>query len=171
MSTTLSYPRVIATMIREGFTSVITELAPLGPVHFVADADIDSDGGGLSHGDPDFQPDTALHRNGQPLNSDVDRYIVVPPVICQSVADIVLGAKAMVTNRRNGITCAAVVGDIGPKNKDGEISIALAKALNINPDPVRGGEDSAVIEYLIYPGTPAEVLGITYPLQPYRRES
>lgn len=156
-------------MNREGFTSVITELTPGGRVHFVADADIDSDGAGLSHGDPDHRGDTSLHRNSQPLNADVDRYIVVPPIICTSVQGIVLGSQATVTNRRNGITCAAVVGDIGPKYKDGEISIALAKALNINPDPVRGGEDAAVIEYLIDPGTPAEVLGISYQLQPYGR--
>jgi len=171
MIATPTYPRILATLTREGFTSVITELNEAGVVHFVADADIDSDGSGPSHGDPDQQGDTSLHRNGKPLNSDVDRYIVVPPIICQSVKGIVLGCQASVTNRRNGITCAAVVGDIGPKTKDGEISIALAKALNINPDPVRGGEDSAVIEYFIHPGIAALVDGVSYQLQPYGSES
>lgn len=169
--TTPRYPRLLATMTREGFTSVITELCEDGPVRFVADADIDSDGSGHSHGDPYYQPDTALHRNGLPLNSEVDRFIVVPPVIPHSVKGIVLGCRALVTNQRNKITVAAVVGDIGPMFKDGEISIALAKALDIDPDPVHGGEDSAVIEYYLSPGIPAVLDGVTYPLQPYGRKA
>lgn len=165
MSTT--YPRVLATMNREGFVSVITELTEHGQVHFVADADIDDDGSGPSHGDPDHQGDTTLHLDGEPLNADVDLYIVVPPVIPTSVQGRVLGSQCVVTNRRNGKSSAAVVGDIGPKSKDGEISIALAKALGIDPNPNTGGEDSAVIEYLINPGVPAVVNGKAYALQAY----
>lgn len=154
-------------MTREGFTSTITELTEGGQVHFVADADIDDDGTGPSHGDPDHQGDTTLHLNGRPLNADEDLYIVVPPVIPKSVAGIVLGSRAIVTNRRNGKRSPAVVGDIGPSTKDGEISVALAVALGINPNPNNGGEDSAVIEYLITPGQPANVNGKVYDLQHY----
>lgn len=162
-----TYPRVLATMTREGFTSVITELSENGKVHFVADADIDDDGSGPSHGDQYHQGDTTLHLNGHPLNADVDRYIVVPPIICRSVKGMVLGCQATVTNRRNGCVKEAVVGDIGPSTKDGEISVALALALGINANPNTGGEDAAVIEYVIQPGVIAIVQGKTYELQHY----
>lgn len=163
----IQYPRVLAVMSREGFTSTITELSQGGPVHFVADADIDDDGSGPSHGDQFHQGDTTLHLNGHPLNADVDLYIVVPPVIPKSVKGIVLGSQAIVVNRRNGKRSPAVVGDIGPSTKDGEISVALAVALGINPNPNTGGEDSAVIEYTIEPGVAAVVNGKAYDLQHY----
>lgn len=69
------------------------------------------------------------------------------------------------TNTRNGKTCSAVVGDIGPHRKLGEISIACAAALGIDPSPTRGGEERHVVEYVIEPGVPAVVNGITYRLQ------
>src|SRR5215469_2710446 len=50
-----------------------------GKVRYKSKAAIDADGIGPSHGDPDKQDDTSLHHNGQPLNADVDQYIVVPP--------------------------------------------------------------------------------------------
>lgn len=154
-------------MTREGFISVITELSENGPVHFVADADIDDDGTGPGYGDPDHQGDTTLHLNGAPLDADVDLYVVVPPIICTSVVGRVLGSQCTVTNRRNGLKSQAVVGDVGPKYKDGEISIALAKALGIDWNPNTGGEDSAVIEYLLNPGMAAVVNGKAYDLQAY----
>jgi hypothetical protein len=136
-----------------------------GKVRYKSKAAIDADGIGPSHGDPDKQDDTSLHHNGQPLNADVDQYIVVPPAIIAGVAPIVLGSQAHVTNTRNGKTCEAVVGDIGPHHKLGEISCACAKALGIPPSPVSGGEDEHVVEYVIEPGVPAVVNGVTYQLQ------
>lgn len=141
-------------------------LQPDGTVHVVAKAAIDGDGTGSSHGDPDFQPRTSLKDKGNFLNSDVDIYIVVPPAIEDGVEPVVLGCQATVTNRTNGKSTAAVVGDIGPKNKIGEISIACAKALGIDPSPTTGGEAAHVIEYIITPGKPAVVNGKTYALQP-----
>src|SRR5262250_3176255 len=90
-----------------------------GKVRYKSKAAIDADGIGPSHGDPDKQDDTSLHHNGQPLNADVDQYIVVPPAIIVGVgAPIVLGSQAHVTFRDN--TVDAVVGDIGPHAKLGE---------------------------------------------------
>ncbi len=54
-------------------------------ITYKAKAAIDGDGSGDSHGDPDWQNDTSLHWNGKALNSDIDRYIVVPPAIINGV--------------------------------------------------------------------------------------
>lgn len=135
-----------------------------GSVTWRAKAAVDTDGSGPLHGDPDAQADTSLHRNGKPLNADIDRYIVTPPAIIAGVKGIVLGCAAHVTNTRNGQSTAAVVGDIGPHRKIGEISVATARALGIDPSPTRGGEDAHVILYTIWPGVPAEVEGVRYTL-------
>ncbi len=145
----------------------VTELND-GSVTYRSKAAVDSDGIGLPHGDPCWQNDTSLHQNGQPLNADIDKYIVVPPIIPQSVVGIVLGCQANVTNTRNGLSTQAVVGDIGPHKKLGEISVACARALGINDSPVVGGEDGHVIHYSINPGIPAVVDGKTYDLQRFK---
>lgn len=135
-------------------------------VKFKAKAAIDTDGSGPLHGDPYAQTNTSLHQDGKPLNADVDLYIVVPPQIRDRVKGVVLGCQALLHNLRNGHSTPAVVGDVGPQRKLGEISVACAKALGINPSPVSGGEDSHVIEYVLYPGQAAEVNGKRYTLQP-----
>lgn len=145
----------------------IVELNDLS-VTYRAKAAVDTDGSGPLHGDPDAQTDTSLHLDGKPLNADVDRYIVVPPAIIQGVKEIVLGCQAYVTNTTNGMNTEAVVGDVGPRKKLGELSVACAKALGINPSPTRGGEDSHVIHYSLHPGMAAVVQGKQYALQPYR---
>lgn len=132
-------------------------------VTYVAKAAIDGDGTGASHGDPDFQPRTSLKPD---LNSDTDPYIVVPPAIIEGVPGVVLGCQAKVLNRVTRLSTNAVVGDVGPHAKLGEISIACAKAIGVNPSPTTGGENSHVIEYHIYPGLPAVVNGKQYSLQP-----
>jgi hypothetical protein len=134
-----------------------------GKVRFKSKAAIDADGSGPSHGDPDKQDDTSLHHNGEPLNADVDQYVVVPPQIISGVGPIVLGCQAHVTFE--GKTVPAVVGDVGPRKKLGEISIACAKALGIPSSPVNGGVDEHVVGYVIEPGVPAQVNGKTYHLQ------
>lgn len=138
-----------------------------GTVTYRANAAVDADGTGSSHGDPDFQNATSLQFDGKSLNSDVDQYIVVPPVIPNSVKGIVLGCQAIVINLRNGRSINAVVADIGPRKRLGELSIASAVALGLNPSPTRGGEDENVIDYTISPGVAAFVHGKQYKLQPY----
>jgi hypothetical protein len=136
-----------------------------GIISFTAKAAIDGDGsGGNSYHDPDFQPDTSLHNNGLPLNAETEHYIVVPPAIIQSVPSIILGSQAYVTFL--GRTQPAVVGDIGPHDKLGEISIALAQALGIPPSPISGGISSHIVQYSIHPGSPATVNNTSYSLQP-----
>lgn len=136
-----------------------------GHITFKAKAAVDTDGSGPLHGDPDAQADTSLHLNGHALNADEDIYIVVPPAIRDGVTAIVLGCQASVLNAKTGMTTTAVVGDIGPHRKIGEISVACARALGINASPTRGGEDSHVIHYSIFPGMAAVVNGKQYHLQ------
>ena len=134
-----------------------------GSVHWRAKAAIDSDGVGPHHGDQTAQDQTSYKPD---LNADIDRYIVVPPAIRDGVKSVVMGCMANVTNTINGKHTAAVVGDIGPHKKLGEISCACASAIGLNPSPVSGGVDEHTIEYIIFPGTAAVVDGKTYLLQP-----
>ena len=150
--------RVITTIEGE----VITEHDDLS-VHYRAKAAIDSDGVGPHHGDRTAQDQTSYKPD---LNADEDRYIVVPPAIRDGVKGVVMGCMAQVTNTLNGRHTAAVVGDIGPHKKLGEISCACAAAIGLNPSPVDGGIDEHVIEYIIFPDVPAIVNGKQYTLQP-----
>lgn len=136
-----------------------------GDITFTSKAAVDVDGLGDSHGDPDYQNDTSLHQNGQALNADMDRYVVVPPQIIRLVKGVVLGCQAYVLNISNGQSSEAVVGDIGPHLKLGEISRSLALALGIDPSPVTGGEFEHVIFYHLIPGKYAVVNGKQYSLQ------
>lgn len=134
-----------------------------GSLRWIAKAAIDCDGTGPKYGDPCAQNDTSLHLNGKALNADIDRYIVVPPQIITAVEGIVLGCDATVSWR--GRTVKAVVGDIGPRKKIGELSVSLARDLGMNPSPTRGGVDAHEVIYTIYPG----VFAVGYSLQPYRK--
>lgn len=154
--------RLIATIENEPITERLTSV-----ISWKSKAAIDVDGSGDSHGDPYYQNDTSLHLDGKALNADVDRYIVVPPAIIKAVEEIVLGCQAIVVNTLNNKSTQAVVGDIGPHNKLGEISRATAIAIGIDGDPVSGGVDKHVISYRIYPGIAAVVNGKHYALQPY----
>jgi hypothetical protein len=95
-------------------------------------------------------------------------FIVVPPMIIKGVAGVVMGCRAVVTNTRNGKTVEAVVADAGPSNHLGEISVACAKALGIptgGTHPANGGGAESGINYQLFPGVPAVVNEVTYPLQ------
>ncbi len=150
--------RVIATIEGEDILE-----NPDGSVSYRAKAAIDSDGTGPHHGDQTAQDETTYKPD---LNADHDRYIVVPPAIRNGVKGVVMGCRAHVTNTRNGKQTEAVVGDIGPRKKLGEISCACASAIGLNPSPVSGGVDEHVIEYVLWPGVPALVNGVQYKLQP-----
>lgn len=134
-------------------------------VSYLSKAHVDADGsGGNPHHDPYFQPETSLKHEGVSLNAEIVPYVVVPPAVVHSVAGIVLGCKASVLYGNR--TVAAVVGDIGPATKLGEVSVACARVLGMNPSPINGGVDDHVVHYLIWPGVPAVVDGVTYQLQP-----
>lgn len=144
-----------------------------GRVSYVAKAAIDDDGSDNRWHDKYWQADTSEHdAMGKALDAGVVSYIVVPPAIIHGVKGIVLGCQARVTNLRNGKTCAAVVGDIGPHVKLGEMSVACAQAIGIPSSPVTGGVDAHIVAYELWPGTPA-VLDVdgrtfTFPLTPSR---
>lgn len=138
-------------------------------VVFISGAAIDSDGsGGNLDKDPFFQPDTTLHHNAKALNAYKERFVVVPPLIVQKTRGIVFGCQAFVTNLITGKVVTAVVGDLGPAAKIGEISVACAQALGLNSNPNHGGTDAKAIGYEILPGVAASVDGIVYDLQPWR---
>jgi hypothetical protein len=76
-------------------------------------------------------------------------YIVLPAKRVRSWK-IALGDFAVVKNMANGKTSFAIFADLGPANKLGEGSIALAKALGIPSNPRTGGT-SAKIAYIVFP--------------------
>jgi len=137
-----------------------------GHLSFIADADIDCDGGANPQHDPCWQRDTTLHHHGHPVDAERVPFIVVPPSIVRAVAPVVMGCQAKITNTLNGQSCLAVVADTGPAKKLGELSPAAARRLGINPNPNTGGESRPVILYELWPGQPATVDGESYQLQP-----
>lgn len=139
----------------------ITEQDDLS-ITYMAKAAIDADGsGGNPFHDPCFQPQTSLrHADGSSLNALTERYIVVPKAIIRGVAGVVLGCQAWVAYR--GKCVSAVVGDIGPAAKLGEISVATAKALGIPESPLSGGVEEHHVHYLLWPG----IAALRYELQP-----
>lgn len=136
-------------------------------VEFTADMDVDCDGGGGNpQHDPYFQPDTSYHYKDAPLIAEDVPYVVVPPVVIQRTKGVVMGCQAYCTNKDTGVRVAAVVGDRGPTRKIGEGSVKLCEMLGLSGNPNTGGTSLHVIHYEVYPGTPAVVDGVTYPLQP-----
>lgn len=139
-------------------------------VFFIADADIDCDGpNGNPDSDPYWQDSTSLKHNGKSIDSYKVPGIVVSPLIIKGVKGIVLGCKARVTYRKTGLITDAVVYDIGPTRKIGELSVECAVRVGMPSNPNTGGEDSYdEVTYELWPGVPAEIDGITYELQHYK---
>lgn len=101
---------------------------------------------------------TALYDPGNPNPRDPHRYVdaaKIPYVVLhpRALNHARLGDFATVVNLRNGKLSSAIVADeSAPDLPIGEGSIALAKALGIDADPRRGGQDAGVV-YVIYPGS------------------
>jgi hypothetical protein len=98
------------------------------------------------------------------LNAETIPFIVVPPVIIHGVPGIVKGCKVRITDMVTRLICDAMVGDIGPRNKDGEVSIAAAKRLSVPSSPIIGGFSSPRFLYELWPGVPAVIDGVQYAL-------
>jgi hypothetical protein len=139
-----------------------------GSYGWLAGFDIDGDGaGGNPDGDPTFQPTTTLkHSDGTYINSRTERGIVVAERLALQIPGIVMGCKSQVTDVLLGITSPAVAFDTGPSGKLGEGTVALAEFFGVNSNTVSGGTQQARFFWRIWPGTPANVGGIVYPLQP-----
>ena len=98
------------------------------------------------------------------IDSATVPFIVIENFIRRRAIGIVLGCRARVTNLRTNQFVEAVVGDIGPLYKFGEISIAAAKAIGIDSSPRTGGTSDKILKFEFWPDTPAIVNGVTYEL-------
>lgn len=139
---------------------------PDGVVQYTAKAAIDCDGSDNRHNDKYWQADTSLHYNGKPIDAELVPYVVVPPLIIKGVKEIVLGSQATVTNTKTNQSTRAVVADVGPKRKIGEISCECARRIGLSGNPNYGGTEDKVIRYEIAVGVPAIINGIKYSLKP-----
>lgn len=91
------------------------------------------------------------------------RFIVIEGYIRKRAKGIVLGCKAKITRMKTKKTAFAMVGDIGPLEKFGEISPALAIALGYEVKPRGAGIDND-LQYEIFPDTPGDQDGETFRL-------
>ena len=121
-----------------------------GSLAFQAGAAIDVDGSGASHGDPCKQWQTSLTtKDGKSLNADNTPYFVLPPQVAKKYG---IKPGDLGTISYNGKTIPAIFGDVGPKNKIGEVSRYAAQQLGINASPTSGGVSSGV-SYNVFPGS------------------
>ncbi len=78
-------------------------------------------------------------------------YIVLPGGFARQ-----MGARpgdfSVVLNQRNGKISYAIFGDIGPADRMGEGSVALAENLGIRSDARNGGARGEIL-YLVFPGS------------------
>src|SRR5215472_1931043 len=127
-----------------------------------------SDGNGhpLTDGNGNAYSKTSLILPGNVANRAVDAwsvpYVVVNPHVQRNAAGVVLGCLSRVSYGSNSIE--AVVADVGPSNRIGEISVAAARALGIPDSAISGGVSSGV-SFTLYPGKAAVINGVTYLLQ------
>lgn len=122
------------------------------PLAFASKMTIDADGaGGAWKGDPAGQPETSLrYPDGSSLDPTKVPYFVLPVGFTERHPGLRLGDLAAVLYE--GKLAFALFGDEGPPQKIGEGSIALARALGIDPDPVTGGADEGVT-FVVFPGS------------------
>jgi len=87
------------------------------------------------------------------VDAETVPYIVVPPLVVQRTAGIVRGCRARVTWRGRSVDC--VVADRGPASRIGELSIAAARAVGLDPSPRNGGTEAVEVHYELWPGIAA----------------
>jgi hypothetical protein len=122
------------------------------PIVFESGMAVDADGAGTAwRRDPSGQPHTAVHwSDGRSLDPTVTPFFVLPSGFRAAHPDVGPGDVAAVV--RGGKVAYAIFGDVGPRADLGEGSIALAKALGIDTNPVHGGVGSGVF-YVVFPGS------------------
>lgn len=142
-----------------------------GECWFIADCDINRDGlgeniKGTPEYDPDFQPDTAYHFNGKPIDPYKVSGITLPTELIRKVIPVVLGCKASIYYFETELETPAIVNDIGPSFKLGEATPKAAYNIGMNPSPTKGGEDDYnKVMFRWWPGKQITIDDITYPLQ------
>jgi len=129
-----------------------------------------------SEGQPSkgFYISTTSYEWPQYGKTDVQRYVdantvpfvVLPKQLREMIAPLVLGCACQVRPIGSQNPQVGVVADFGPTKSIGECSVAMAKAIGVNPNPRTGGEDTISFYYEIFPGRPAYVNGVEYPLIP-----
>ena len=105
-----------------------------------------------------YVSETALADRSKPAN-DPTRYVdasKIPFVVLPGGMARGLGARpgdfAVVFNLRNGKSSYAIFGDVGPFDRIGEGSVALAENLGIRSDARNGGARRGIL-YLVFPGS------------------
>jgi hypothetical protein len=78
-------------------------------------------------------------------------FMVLPGGLARQLSARV-GDFAMVFNERNGRSSYAIFGDVGPMDRIGEGSVALAENLGIRSDARNGGTWRGVL-YMVFPGS------------------
>jgi hypothetical protein len=123
----------------------------------------DADGEPIIQGPNDPYPGyyvsaTALADRSKPFN-DPTRYVdasKIPFVVLPGGMARQLGARpgdfAVTFNQRNGKSSYAIFGDVGPYDRIGEGSVALAENLGIRSDARNGGARRGIL-YLVFPGS------------------
>ncbi len=123
----------------------------------------DADGEPIVQGPNDPFPgyyvsETALADRSKALN-DPARYVDasrIPFVVLPGGMAREVGARpgdfAVVFNRRNGRSSYAIFGDVGPYDRIGEGSMALAENLGVRSDARNGGARRGIL-YLVFPGS------------------
>jgi hypothetical protein len=127
-------------------------------VFFRADMDIDCDGKATTEcnktTDPAFQPQTAAtDSKGAPLDAAALPYVVVPGASTRwdyRASGLRMGSVVLVLY--GGKMAFGILGDVGPTTGIGEASVAMAKALGIDPNPRSGGVDAETVTYLAFTG-------------------
>jgi hypothetical protein len=101
---------------------------------------------------------TALADRTKPVN-DPTRYVdasKIPFIVLPGGMARQMGARpgdfAVVFNQRNGKSSYAIFGDVGPSERIGEGSMALAENLGIRSDARNGGARRGIL-FLVFPGS------------------
>jgi hypothetical protein len=101
---------------------------------------------------------TALADRTKPVN-DPTRYVdasKIPFIVLPGAMSRQIGARpgdfAVVLNQRNGKSSYAIFGDVGPPDRIGEGSMALAENLGIRSDARNGGARRGIL-FLVFPGS------------------
>ena len=99
---------------------------------------------------PGYYVSTTAHVDGTKKFSDPRRYVdseTVPFIVLPGSPHLgaTIGALAMVFHPATGDSSAAIFADVGPSNRIGEGSIALARNLSINHDAREGGVEWGMV--------------------------
>jgi hypothetical protein len=105
-----------------------------------------------------YVSETALADRSKPVN-DPTRYVdasKIPFIVLPGSMARDVGARpgdfAVVINQNNGKSSYAIFGDVGPFDRIGEGSIALAENLEIRSDARNGGARRGIL-YVVFPGS------------------